>query len=62
MGSEMCIRDRLFVFQPFLQKLKIDADLGGTLEPFGDATLLETHGGRFLELIIAKAPCAEWLT
>lgn len=38
----------------------VDPDLNSVLTPYGDATLLETHGERFLELVVTKAPCAEW--
>lgn len=49
-------------FSPFLRT--VDPDLINILWPYNDVTLLESHGERFLELLIYKAPYvlwAEWL-
>ena len=47
------------LMRSFLQKE--DPELDTILKSYRDAPLLETYGERVLELVIAKAPCAEWV-
>ena len=66
-ASELCGRVVPFLCSWFARKRLLwlflqtaEPDMFGMLSPFNDSTLLQAHGEEFLELLINKAPDAEW--
>lgn len=54
-----CVWFHFMGHRPFIRTA--EPGLFNILNPFNDATLLEAHGGEFLELIVNKAPDPEWM-